>query len=147
MKTLVEYIFENLILEYLRIIHVDDEIDVEIGNHGDEHKTRGKDDNFKINLINITDNKITSIIKKFKNKILDKISNNTLTCNDVTKTLQLIDYEITICIFLKTIEDDKYILSVKSLWPTEDDYRDYKSKYNKNKKDKDNRKLFISDIK
>ena len=147
MKTLVEYIFENLILEYLRIIHVDNEIDVEIGNHGDERKTRGKDDNFKINLINITDNKITSVIKKFKNKILDKISNNTLTCNDVTKTLQLIDYEITICIFLKTIEDDKYILSVKSLWPTEDDYGDYKSKYNKNKKDKDNRKLFISDIK
>ena len=147
MKTLVEYIFENLILEYLRIIHVDDEIDVEIGNHGDERKTRGKDDNFKINLINITDNKITSVIKKFKNKILDKISNNTLTCNDVTKTLQLIDYEITICIFLKTIEDDKYILSVKSLWPTEDDYGDYNSKYNKNKKDKNNRKLFISDIK
>ena len=147
MKTLVEYIFENLILEYLRIIHVDDEIDVEIGNHGDERKTRGKDDNFKINLINITDNKITSVIKKFKNKILDKISNNTLTCNDVSKTLQLIDYEITICIFLKTIEDDKYILSIKSLWPTEDDYGDYKSKYNKIKKDKDNRKLFISDIK
>lgn len=147
MKTLVEYIFENLILEYLRIIHIDDEIDVEIGNHGDERKTRGKDDNFKINLINITDNKITSVIKKFKNKILDKISNNTLTCNDVTKTLQLIDYEITICLFLKNIEDDKYILSIKSLWPTEDDYGDYKSKYNKNKKDKDNRKLFISDIK
>lgn len=147
MKTLVEYIFENLILEYLRIIHIDDEIDVEIGNHGDERKTRGKDDNFKINLINITDNKIKSIILKFKNKILDKISNNTLSCNDPTKSIQLIDYEVTICLFLKSIENNKYILSIKSLWPTEDDFGDYKSKYNKNKKDKDNKKLFISNIK
>lgn len=69
MKTLVEYIFENLILEYLKIINIDDEIDIEIGNHGDERKLRGKDDNFKINLINITDNKIKSIILKFKQKI------------------------------------------------------------------------------
>lgn len=147
MKTLVEYIFENLILEYLRIINIDDEIDIEIGNHGDERKLRGKDDNFKINLINITDNKIKSIILKFKQKIIDKISNNTLTCNDSNKTILLIDYEITICLFLKTIENNKYILSIKSLWPTEDDFGDYKTKYNKNKKDKNNRKLFISDIK
>ena len=147
MKTLVEYIFENLIFEYLRIINIDDEIDVEIGNHGDERKTRGKDDNFKINLINITDNKIKTVIKKFKNKILDKISNNILTCNNASKSIQLIDYEITICLFLKTIENDKYILSIKSLWPTEDDFGNYKSKYNKNKKDKDNKKIFISDLK
>ena len=147
MKTLVEYIFENLILEYLRIINIDDEIDIEIGNHGDERKIRGKDDNFKINLINITDNKIKDVIKKFKHKILDKILNNTLTCNDETKTIQLIDYEITICLFLKAIENDKYILSIKSLWPTEDDYVDYKIKYNKNKKNKNANKIFISDIK
>ena len=149
MKTLVEYIIEHLILEYLRIINVDDEIDVEIGNHADQRKTRGKDDNFKINLINITDNKIKSLIIKNKKKILDKISNNTLTCNDETKTIQLIDYEITICLFLKAIENDKYILSIKSLWPTEDDYGDYKIKYNKNKMNKNanKNKIFISDIK
>ena len=141
MKTLVEYIFENLILEYLRIINIDDEISVEIGNHGDERKIRGKNDNFKINLINITDSKIKNVIKKFKYKILDKILNNTLTCNDETKTIQLIDYEITICLFLKAIENDKYILSIKSLWPTEDDYGDYKIKYNKN-----SNKIFISNI-
>lgn len=146
MKTLVEYIFENLILEYLRIINIDDEISVEIGNHGDERKIRGKDDNFKINLINITDSKIKNVIKKFKYKILDKILNNTLTCNDETKTIQLIDYEITICLFLKAIENDKYILSIKSLWPTEDDYGDYKIKYNKNKKNKNTNKIFISNI-
>lgn len=146
MKTLVEYIFENLILEYLRIINIDDEISVEIGNHGDERKIRGKNDNFKINLINITDSKIKNVIKKFKYKILDKILNNTLTCNDETKTIQLIDYEITICLFLKAIENDKYILSIKSLWPTEDDYGDYKIKYNKNKKNKNSNKIFISNI-
>lgn len=61
MKSLVEYIIENLILEYLRIIEIDNEFDVEIGNHGDERKNRGKTDNFKINLINITDNNIKKI--------------------------------------------------------------------------------------
>lgn len=146
MKPLVEYILENLILEYLRIINIDSEIDVEIGNHGDNRKLRGKINNFKINLINITDNKIKTIIQKFKNKILNKISNRTLICNDSDKTIQIIDYEITICLFLKSLEDDKYILLIKSLWPTDDDFGDYQSKYNKNKINKDNTKIFIDDI-
>lgn len=146
MKGLVEYIIEHLILEYLRTIEIDDEFDVEIGNHGDQRKLRGKSDNFKLNLINITDSNIKKIILKFKNKIKDKISNNTLTCGNENKTILLIDYDITICIFLKNI-DDKYILSIKSLWPTDDDYGDYRTKYKQNKINKDNRKIFISDIK
>ena len=132
MKSLLEYIIENLILEYLRTIEIDEEFDVEIGNHGDERKTRGKDDNFKINLININDNNIKKIIKKFKNKIKDKISNSTLICKDDTKTIQLIDYDITLCVFLKDIENNKYILGIKSLWPTDDDYGNYKDKLKRN---------------
>lgn len=146
MKSLLEYIIENLILEYLRTIEIDEEIDIEIGNHGDERKNRGKDDNFKINLINISDNNIKKIIKKFKNKIKDKISNSTLICKDNTKTIQLIDYDITLCIFLKDIENNKYILGVKSLWPTDDDYGNYKDKLKRNKINKDTRKIFISEI-
>ena len=42
MKSLLEYIIENLILEYLRTIEIDEEFDVEIGNHGDERKPEVK---------------------------------------------------------------------------------------------------------
>ncbi len=147
MKNLVKYIFEHLILEYLRSININKDFCIEIGNHADNRKLRGMKDNFKINLINITDKKIIEIINKFSNKILDKISNNTLICGNENKSIELIDYNITICIFLKDINDDKYILGVKSLWTTDDDYVNYSLKYKESKKRRDNTKIFISDIK
>lgn len=148
MKTLKQFIFEQLIYEYERPIGQTDDFDIEIGNHGDERKYRGMDSNFKINLEKITDTKIVSTIKKFNKVILDKISNNTLSTGNYTKSIQLIDYNITIVVSLKGISnDDKYILTIKSVWPTEDDKGTYQIKYDNNKKNKDNTKIFISDIK
>ena len=147
MKDLVSYIFEQLILEYEREIVINDKFIAKIGNHGDDRKLRGKKDNFKINLINITDKKIKIIIDKFSNKILDKISNNTLKCKDINKSIQLIDYEVTIVISLMDIQEGKYLLIIKSVWPTDDDHGNYNSKYKRNKVEKDNTKIFISDIK
>lgn len=106
------------------------------------------DSNFKINLEKITDTKIVSTIKKFNKVILDKISNNTLSTGNYTKSIQLIDYNITVVVSLKGISnDDKYILTINSVWPTEDDKGTYQIKYDNNKKNKDNTKIFISDIK
>lgn len=146
MKGLLEYIFEQLILEYERNLYEDNDIIIKIGNHGDDRKNRGKDSNFKINLIRVSDKEIAKVIKKFKHKILNKISNNTLTVGNSAKDIILIDYEISVVLFCDSIENDKYTLVIKTIELTDDDYGNYNSKYNINKKNKDNRKIFADDL-
>ena len=116
MKTLKQFIIEQLIFEYERTIGNTNDFDIEIGNHGDERKHRGTCSNFNLNLTKITDNTIIKTIKKFNNVILNKISNNTLTAGNYNKSIQLIDYNITIVISLKGINNDgKYIISIKTV--------------------------------
>lgn len=137
--------FKDFIFEYLRLIKLDKEFDIEIGNHGDERKNRGIESNFKINFTKITDKEIKLIISKFSNKIKDKISNGTLVCKNPKFSIQLIDYNFTICIYLSNIINDKYVIGVKSVWPTDDDFGTYESKYKKY--NRDSNKIFISNIK